>query len=123
MFKWPRSAFLTVSVLIVLFGVTLYITYTHTRTAYLAVGFNNGQIDQGERVFKKIQQLVILNECQENEKNIEFMAVKAESLNVMVINEDGVQKKGVGLAFCLQGRKGNAEQVAKMKSSPAINSE
>lgn len=102
MFKWPRSVFLTFVLLIVLFGVTLYITYTHTRTAYLNVGFNNGQIAQREGVFKKIQQLVILKACQENQKTIEFMAVKAESINAIVINEDGVQKKGVGLAFCLR---------------------
>jgi len=93
--SWPSSAYVTILVLIVLFGLALRFVYTETREAYRAVGFNDGQIDQREQTLKKIQQSVPIQDCRKYQaifSPIEFLSVKADSVYLIAA--------GNGVQFC-----------------------
>jgi hypothetical protein len=81
-----------VAALIAIFALSTYWLYAQTRTAYRAVGFNDGQIYQGEQTMATIRKAVPLADCnqlQEARPPVEVVAVKAESL-YMIIASDGV---------------------------------
>lgn len=91
---WPRSAYATVLALLVACGIVLRWEYTHTRYAYRAVGFNDGQIFQQEQTAHKIQQIVPVRECEKfpgHPKATEFLSVKAESIYVIVSDDGSVR--------------------------------
>lgn len=94
--SWPKSAYLTILTLVMVFGVTLRWTYVETRDSYRAVGFNDGQIAQRAQVVENIQRLVSVAECRQlpNASGaVEFLSVKAESVYALV-SADGC------LQFC-----------------------
>jgi hypothetical protein len=91
---WPKSAYLTILGLLVVFGIALRSEYTQTRQSYRAVGFNDGQIFEREETLHKIEQLVPVPECRQLPSQAamtEFLSVKAESLYVVVVDGGRVQ--------------------------------
>jgi hypothetical protein len=90
--SWPRSAYAVIAALIAIFALAAYWLYVETRTAYRAVGFNDGQIYQREQTMATIRKAVPLTDCSElqaAQPPTEVLAVKAESL-YMSVTSDGV---------------------------------
>ena len=92
--SWPRSVYVTIAALIVLFGYALYRVHTETREAYRAVGFNDGQINQREQTLNLIQRSVIIQDCgqpQAASALVDFLSVKADSVYLIVGEGNRVQ--------------------------------
>lgn len=90
--SWPVSAYMTIVVLIVVFGVALGWVYSETRESYKAVGFNDGEILQGVKTIAKIQQSVRILKCHDiTRPQVEFLTVKGDSVYLAVIDDDRVQ--------------------------------
>ena len=83
--SWPRSAYLTVVVLVALFLGVMRWVYTETREAYRAVGFNDGQIYQREQTLKTIAQALSVEDCRKYQSvpTVEFLSVKSNSLYML----------------------------------------
>jgi hypothetical protein len=84
----------TILILIMVFAIAISLVYTQTREAYIAVGFNNGQIHQREVTWKSIQSAVVIQHCQEKSLlnlPVELLAVKAESLYLITMDKEQVQ--------------------------------
>jgi hypothetical protein len=93
-FSWPRSAYITIFALVVVFGFSLHWVYTETRDAYRYVGFNDGQITQKEQTLNRLQKSVIIHDCREyktTKKPIEFLSVKADSIFLIITEGNVVQ--------------------------------
>jgi hypothetical protein len=91
MHPWPRNAYAVLAVVVVVAGVAMRWLYTETRTAYLAVGLNDGQIQQREQTMTAIARAVPVVNCTQLmniNPPIELLAVKAESL-YMAVSKDG----------------------------------
>jgi hypothetical protein len=89
----------TIVALIFLFAVLLYATYRYTRTAYRAVGFNDGRLYQREQSMKVLERTVAIGDCASNnasDQYIEFLSVKAHSIHVRSID-------GRSVIFCRYG--------------------
>lgn len=89
--SWPRSAYVAVAVLIAVFAVVAHYLYAETRSAYRAVGFNDGRIHQSEQTMAIIREAVSVVECahlQALKPPVELLTVKAQSL-YMSVTADG----------------------------------
>ena len=93
MAAWPRSAYVVIAVLLVSCGAGAYWLYTETRTAYRAVGFNDGQILQRQQTLKTIQQSVAIEDCNRHvgKPPVDLLSIKAESLKMIVIADGSVR--------------------------------
>jgi hypothetical protein len=92
--SWPRSACASVAALIAIFAFYAYWLHAETRTAYRAVGLNDGQIQQREQMMAMIRRTVPLADCnqlQATQPPVEVLVVKAESLYMSVGNGGGVR--------------------------------
>jgi len=91
---WPRSAYVTIVGLIIVFGFVLNWVYAQTKDAYRSVGFNDGQIYQQEQLLKKIQQTVTIENCNiylATSKSIEFLTIKTDSIFLIVSSDNRAQ--------------------------------
>ena len=94
MSSWPRSAYAVIGAVLALCAAGAYWMYTETRSAYRAVGFNDGQIQQREQTMKLIQKSITAEDCkklQTSKPPIELLAVKAESLYMSVADDGSVR--------------------------------
>ena len=94
--KWPRGAYIAILLLILIATIAIAIVYNHTRAAYHAVGFNDGQIQQREKIIETIQRSVTIAECgaaQQVNEPVEFLTVKDDSLYL-------IPGDGKTVAFC-----------------------
>ena len=94
MFSWPRSAYVTVLLVIALFVAAVVLVYTQTREAYRAVGFNDGQIHQREQTMNAIMRAAPVEDCKQGQwvsPPVELLAVKAESLYMVVAAHGSVK--------------------------------
>jgi hypothetical protein len=55
---WPVSAYAVIAGLTLCFAIGLHLVCSQAGESYRAVGFNDGQIDQGERIVQSIRHLV-----------------------------------------------------------------
>ncbi|MBK1869952.1 hypothetical protein [Taklimakanibacter albus] len=96
MLRWPRSAIVSVLLLIAIALAAPIAVYKSTRAAYHAVGINDGQIGQRQEIMDLIQKSVLVADCrtiQTPNVPIEFLTVKANSLYLIPID-------GKTVAFC-----------------------
>lgn len=94
--RWPRSASVSVLLLIVIAFAGPIIVYNDTRANYHAVGVNDGQIGQRQEIMELIQKTVLVTDCrtiQTPNVPIELLTVKATSLYLVPID-------GRTAAFC-----------------------
>lgn len=94
MTSWPRSVYAALAVLVVIFAFAARWLYSETRSAYRAVGFNDGQIQQREQTMATIRQSVPLVDCKQlqgTKPPVELLAVKAESLYMSVASDGAVR--------------------------------
>jgi hypothetical protein len=83
MSSWPRSAYVTVLLVMALCGAAVPLVYTQTREASRAVVFTDGQIHQREQTMNAIVRAAPVGDCKQVQwvsLPIELLAVKAESL-------------------------------------------
>ena len=94
MAAWPRCAYVVIALLLVSCGAGAYWLYMETRAAYRAVGFNDGQILQRQKTLNTIQQSVAIEDCKNRHGGkppVEFLAAKAESLHMIVVDDGSVR--------------------------------
>lgn len=91
--SWPRSAYLTITVLALSLVVVTYFVYTYTREAYRSVGFNDGQIYQQEQLMQSIRKSVRMHECDDYKgmRSTKFLSVKAETINALIAEDGSVR--------------------------------
>jgi hypothetical protein len=90
--RWPASAFVTLAVVIIVFSISLWMTNTHTRESYRAVGFNDGRIEQRLETIENLAQIVTMEPCRDDSAGagyVPFLAVKSEA--VLIRTTDGSQ--------------------------------
>jgi hypothetical protein len=79
----------------ILFACSLYFTYTHTRDAYRALGFNDGQIHQGEQLMREIERSTQVGVCDHYDKartkQTALLSVKDESVYVIPADDGSVR--------------------------------
>jgi hypothetical protein len=87
--RWPRSAMVSVLLLIVIAFAGPIIVYTNTRASYHAVGVNDGEIGQRQETLELIQKSVLVADCrtiQTPSPPIEFLTAKPTSLYLVPID-------------------------------------
>jgi hypothetical protein len=92
--SWPRSTYAAIVAALALCAAAALWMYTETRSAYRAVGFNDGQIQQRDQTMKMIQKSVAVEDCKRLEISkppIELLAVKGESLYMSVADDGSVR--------------------------------
>jgi hypothetical protein len=92
---WPVSAYAVIAGLTLCFAIGLHLVCSQAGESYRAVGFNDGQIDQGERIVQSIRNLVRVGGCDEYKRRelTAFVSVKTTSMYA-VASDDG------SLRFC-----------------------
>jgi hypothetical protein len=94
--RWPRSASVSVLLLIVAALAAPIVVYKSARASYHAVGVNDGQIGQRQEIMELIQKSVLVADCraiQTTNAPIKLLTVKATSLYLIPID-------GKAAAFC-----------------------
>jgi hypothetical protein len=94
MSSWPRSAYVTVLLVMALCGAAVPLVYTQTREAYRAVGVTDGQIHQREQTMNAIMRAAPVGDCKQGpwvSPPIELLAVKAELLYMGVAADGSVK--------------------------------
>lgn len=89
--KWPRHMQFAMLFLTLIFAVTIYLVYLHTREAYRLVGFNDGQIHQREQLMIRIKKSMLVGDCKDIDfkgASMQFLSVKTEAIYAH-ISEDG----------------------------------
>lgn len=88
--RWPRSAIVSVLLLIVIAFAGPIIVYPNTRASYHAVGVNDGRIGQRQEILELIQKSMLVADCrtlQTPNAPIELLTVKTTSLYLVPIDE------------------------------------
>lgn len=83
MSNWPKSAIVSCMVLVVGAVLGNVYVYHHVRDSYLAVGLNNGRIDQQEIILKAISDNFLIVNCEDEKWSkplVELATVKTDAL-------------------------------------------
>lgn len=89
--SWPASAYVAVVILLLLAGLLQGWVYEQTRSAYRAVGFNDGQIHQREETLRLVEKTLAIPLCDSKQlepRFVEFLSVKADSVHMLVVGPD-----------------------------------
>lgn len=89
--SWPASAYVVVVILLLLAVLLQGWVYEQTRSAYRAVGFNDGRIHQREETLRLVEKTLAIPVCDWNQsrpRSVEFLSVKADSVHMVVVGPD-----------------------------------
>lgn len=89
--SWPASAYVVVLILLLLAALLQGWVYEQTRSAYRAVGFNDGRIHQREETMRLVEKNLTIPLCDSRQsapRSVEFVSVKAVSVHTVVAGPD-----------------------------------
>jgi hypothetical protein len=89
--SWPASAYVVVLILLLLAALLQGWVYEQTRSAYRAVGFNDGRIHQREETMRLVEKNLTIPLCDSRQsapRSVEFVSVKAVSVHMVVAEPD-----------------------------------